>query len=119
MREVTIKGVRQGILLVLPDEQDLEALRAQLNDKLSAASGLIAGAKAQLDLGERPLTEPELKVILGQLEPFKLEATAVIATAEATKAAAEACGLSVTAPPSVPAAEPERMRPSAGPAADP
>lgn len=119
MREVTIKGVRQGILLVLPDEQDFEALRAQLNDKLSAASGLIAGAKAQLDLGERPLGEAELKVLLGQLAPYRLEATAVIATADATKAAAEACGLSVTAPPNAPAAQPERTRPSAAPTADP
>lgn len=99
MREVSIKGVRQGILLVVPDDQEWGAVREQLKEKLEAASTLITGAKAQLDLGDRAVTASELEALVGELKTgHQLELSGVVGTHEETRTAAEAVGLLVAAP---------------------
>jgi septum site-determining protein MinC len=99
LREVSIKGVRQGILLVLPDDQDWEAVRGQLKEKLQAAATLITGAKAQLDLGDRPVTSEQLEALTSELkEGHQLEISAVVASHEDAKAAVEAVGLTMAVP---------------------
>ena len=99
MREVTIKGVRQGILLVVPDDQEWESVRESLKEKLAAAATLITGAKAQLDLGDRPVSAETLSALLAELKDgHQLELSAIVGTHDDTKAAAEAVGLSVAVP---------------------
>ena len=117
MREVAIKGVRQGILLVLPDghEQAWDQVVGELDTKLAAAQGLIAGAKAQLDLGERAIEADQLKTLVSHLEKrFALELSAVIGTHATMAAVAEAAGLPLTsadAPvPPEPPMPPERTK---------
>lgn len=113
MREVTIKGIRQGILLVLPEEGEWEAVSAELETKLAAASGLTRGSKAQLDFGDRPVTPEQLKALASRLaEQHEVELTALVGPH--TKPVADACGLSVAEAPapkpkSEPAAEQSRV----------
>jgi septum site-determining protein MinC len=105
LREVSIKGVRQGILLVVPDDQEWGAVREQLKEKLEAASTLITGAKAQLDLGDRAVTASELEALVGELKTgHQLELSGVVGTHEETRTAAEAVGLLIAAPVEAPAA---------------
>lgn len=99
MREVSIKGVRQGILLVLPDDQDWDTVREVLKEKLEAASTLITGAKAQLDLGDRPVTAEQLEALKAELKDgHQLEIAGVVAGHEDAKAAVEAAGLTMVVP---------------------
>lgn len=116
MREVAIKGVRQGILLVLPDDQEWDAVCRELDTKLAAAQGLIAGAKAQLDVGDRALSAEQLDTLLKHLATrFALETAALIGTHSDAQQAAEKCGISVTA--AQPAMAPERAKVVSGPGA--
>ncbi len=109
MREVAIKGVRQGILLVLPDDQEWDKVVGELDTKLAAAQGLIAGAKAQLDVGDRAVSSEQLGKLLKHLTTrFALETAALIGTHETARNAAEACGISLTA--SQPTMAPERAK---------
>ncbi|MFN3432623.1 MAG: septum site-determining protein MinC [Candidatus Sericytochromatia bacterium] len=101
---MSIKGVRQGILLVVPDDQEWGAVREQLKEKLEAASTLITGARAQLDLGDRAVTASELEALVGELKRgHQLELSGVMGTHEETRTAAEAVGLLVAAPVAAPA----------------
>lgn len=109
MSEVAIKGVSQGILLVLPDDREWDEVVGQLESKLAAASNLIQGAKAQLDVGDRPVTGEQLSHLVKHLaEHYGLEANALIGTHDAARAAAEAAGLTMTAAP--PPLPPERTK---------
>lgn len=115
MSEVAIKGVRQGILLVLPDDREWDEVVGQLETKLSAAANLIQGAKAQLDIGERAVSREQLEKLLGHLkEAYQLEPTALIGTNDEARGAAESVGLAVTAAP--PPLPPERTKVVATPA---
>jgi septum site-determining protein MinC len=116
MREVAIKGVRQGILLVLPDDQEWEQVCNELDGKLTAAQGLIAGAKAQLDVGDRAVSTEQLGALIKHLQNrFALEPAALIGTHDDLRTAAEACGISLTA--AQPAMAPERAKVVSGPGA--
>lgn len=111
MPEVAIKGVRSGLLLVLPDDMEWEQVVAQLQAKLAAAAHLIQGAKAQLDVGDRALSQGQLVQVLTMLRSaYAIEATAVIGEGDGVRAAAEALGLPVAAPPVAPVAPPERSQ---------
>jgi septum site-determining protein MinC len=109
MSEVAIKGVRQGILLVLPDDREWDEVLGQLDAKLAAASNLIQGSKAQLDVGDRPVTREQLERLMKQItDGYQLEAVALIGTHDDARGAAEAVGLPVTAAP--PPLPPERNK---------
>lgn len=116
MREVAIKGVRQGILLVLPEEKDWDAVCGELDAKLTAAQGLIAGSKAQVDVGDRQVSQEQLGQLTEHLRKrFALETAALIGTHHTARTAAEALGLSMTA--TSPAMPPERTKVVQGPSA--
>jgi septum site-determining protein MinC len=113
LREVTIKGVRQGLLLVLPDDQEWGAVRAQLNDKLEAASALINGAKAQLELGDRALTTDELAALQAWLlETHQLEIAGISVEHEETRSAVVSAGLTLVVPQAAAVAEAPRPAPT-------
>jgi septum site-determining protein MinC len=116
MREVAIKGIRQGLLLVLPEEAEWDAVCGQLDAKLTAAQGLIAGSKAQLALGDRPVTPEQLGKLAEHLRiRFALECASLAGTHPSAHAAAQALGLEVTgassAPPPLPP-EPHQAPPA-------
>ena len=109
MSEVAIKGVRQGLLLVLPDDGDWDAVLVQLDTKLAAATSLINGSKAQLEVGDRDINRERLEWLVGRLKAgYSLEVTALIGTHSGTQEAAEAIGLSLTVAP--PPMAPERTK---------
>lgn len=98
MREVTIKAVRQGMVVSVPDDLAWDGAIAALEGKLSGAGGLVAGQKAQLLLGARSLDAMALGALVGKLaRSHQLEAAAVVSASAPTCAAAEACGLAVEA----------------------
>jgi septum site-determining protein MinC len=110
VREVTIKGVRHGLMLVLPDDLAWEQVLTQLEAKLDAGRALIKGAKAQLDVGGRPLDADALqRLVRGLADSYQMEAIALIGTHETAQAAAVASGIPLTAPtPPTPPSPPER-----------
>lgn len=94
MSELTIKAVRQGMVVTVPEALAWDAAVAALEGKLLGAGGLVAGQKAQLLLGARALEAMELGALVGRLaRAHQLEITAVVASTPVTRAAAEACGL--------------------------
>lgn len=106
MREVTIKGIRQGLMLVLPDDQDWPTVVEQLKGKLAAASGLIAGAKAQVDLGDRPVDESTLLGLVEYLNrSYQIELIGLMGARPEARHAAETLGIPLVLPaPPTPAA---------------
>lgn len=99
MREVEIKGWRNGLVIVLPEDGANEELQDRLQVRLSAAKDgrtFWRGAQVTLDLGNRLMSGPELVALCDWLRAeFGLVPLAAVATHPETRAAAERLVLKV------------------------
>ncbi len=121
-KTLTIKGIRQGLLITLSEGEwgpQLDALGAYL----SANPAFFRGGRVALDVGARRLNGPEIRAAAELLAHHEVELWAVLSTDPTTEAAVQELGLVIdlgpsAAPPAAgPAAEDELSR-SAGPLAD-
>lgn len=58
--EVTIKGTREGIIIILDDQIEFSELKRHLKDKLATADSFLFGAQIVLDLGRRQLEDKDI-----------------------------------------------------------
>ncbi|HBN08871.1 MAG TPA: septum site-determining protein MinC [Cyanobacteria bacterium UBA8530] len=68
---IAIKGTRNGLTIVIPDEEAWEQVLSQLQAKFGEQESFWSGA-AVLELGERELEEEDLKKAIALLEEAKL-----------------------------------------------
>jgi septum site-determining protein MinC len=94
---ITIKGIRQGLLVTLGDEDwanrtwgaELRALEA----RLGASPAFFRGGRVALDVGGRGLSRSELEGARALLDRHQVELWAVVSSDPATEAAAQELGL--------------------------
>lgn len=118
MSSVTIKGERDGLVLILHDNagDDGAALSTQVRSYLESNAGFFEGADITLDVGERRLTETELSDLLEIVREFELEPVALRGDDETTRAAARALNLALPLSVSEPVALTESMPADSRPA---
>ena len=94
---ITIKGIRQGLLVTLGEGDgasrgwgaDLDALEA----RLGASPSFFRGGRVALDVGPRELSHSEIERARSLLDRHQVELWAVVSTNPATEAAAQELGL--------------------------
>jgi septum site-determining protein MinC len=94
--EIAVKGWRNGLLLVLPAEGPWTEVISGLEEKLEEAKTKTfwQGAQTTLDLGDRPVSEPELDALIGRLKgDYGLVPMAIVAVDAPTRDGASKLGL--------------------------
>jgi septum site-determining protein MinC len=89
---ITIKGIRQGLLITLGEGEWCQALTA-LEARLGASPSFFRGGHIALDVGERALGQAEIKEVRALLARHQVELAAVVGTHPATEKAAQELGL--------------------------
>lgn len=96
--EIAVKGWRNGLLLVLPAEGPWPEVITGLEGKLEEAKTKTfwQGAQTTLDLGDRPVSEPELEELIGRLKgDYGLVPMAIVAAYAPTREGASKLGLTI------------------------
>ena len=93
---VFFKGIREGLLIVLPEQLSWTEAMQQLADKLESAKDFWVGADTMVDVGEAELEEAQLRRLQEMLNKrYHLQLTVVYGDHEQTQQAAHACDLQV------------------------
>ncbi len=94
---ITIKGIRQGLLVTLGDEgwanRDWSAELLALDARLGASPSFFRGGRVALDVGARGLTRSEIDDARALLARHRVELWAVVSANPDTEAAAQELGL--------------------------
>ncbi|HEY9855398.1 MAG TPA: septum site-determining protein MinC [Stenomitos sp.] len=94
METISVKGWRNGVLVVVPPKESWGDVVAQIEGKLKEASDFWKGAQTTLDVGDRPVSQGDLDSLLGLMRgDYGLVPTAVVATEPATREIAGKLGL--------------------------
>ncbi len=104
---ITIKGIRQGLLVVL-GEGDWDAGLLALGVRLSANPAFFRGGHVALDVGARQLARSEIEEARVLLAHHGVDLWAVVSTSLVTETAAQEMGLLIDVGPSHPS-RPEAM----------
>lgn len=91
---ITIKGIRQGLLVALGERSWGTELGA-LGTRLSESPSFFRGGRVALDIGARGLSRAEIEEAHALLASHQVELWAVVSTDPATEAAAQELGLAV------------------------
>jgi septum site-determining protein MinC len=89
---ISIKGIREGILVTL-GEGDFEELLATLGSELATKKGFLSGSRIALNVGRRDLSRQKLVDVQELLAGHGLELWTVLAKRESTMQAARDLGL--------------------------
>ncbi len=99
--KITIKGIRQGLLITLGEGEWNPALRA-LEVRLSASPSFFNGGRVALDVGTRELSHAEIQAAQELLAHHQVELWALVSAAPATEQAAQEMGLVIELGPATP-----------------
>ena len=90
---ITIKGVRDGLLVILPSDGDFASVHALLSSELKEKFSFLLGSRIILQTGKRPFTKKQLITIYTLFGEHKLDLWAVLGTRAETREAARELGL--------------------------
>lgn len=94
METISVKGWKNGVLIIVPPAESWGCVVEQLECKLGEAEDFWKGAQTTFDLGERELAETDLTLLLDKVrEGFGLNPTALVASHQETRELAEKLGL--------------------------
>lgn len=98
MREetVTIKGIKDGLLITLSETENWLIVTRDLATRIDEQKSFFAGANITIDLGERPVPKHELSSLLALLERRGLALMLVMSDSVTTIDAANALDLRAT-----------------------
>ncbi|HEY9897604.1 MAG TPA: septum site-determining protein MinC [Pantanalinema sp.] len=117
MDNISVKGWKNGVLVVVPAAAAWDEVVTQIEDKLKEAQDFWKGAQTTLDVGERKVPHDDMEGLLGLMRgDYGLVPTAVVTTAAETRSVAGKLGLE--AHEKLPSAE-KKATPVAGEAAAP
>ncbi|NWG15544.1 MAG: septum site-determining protein MinC [Chloroflexi bacterium] len=90
---VAIKGIKEGLLVTLPEGEEWQTMIADLAERLDQQIAFFAGARILLDVGARPVTKHELTSLKALLERRDLALWAVLSDSDTTIEVAQALDL--------------------------
>lgn len=90
---ITIKGVRDGLLIILPSDGNFTAVYTLLTTEIKQKHGFLMGSRIILQTGKRPFTKQQLHDILTLFTEHGLTLWTVLGTRAETRDAARALGL--------------------------
>ena len=105
---ITIKGIREGLLVTLSEGENWMATSRTLLDRIDQASDFFTGAKLALGVGPRALSAADLGRLRDALSERKVNLWAVLSDSPTTVNAAQALGLIIHLPASTPQTRPDR-----------
>jgi septum site-determining protein MinC len=86
--QISIKGIREGLLMTVPDRGSFADLFALLKSDLSQKQAFLQGSQVALQVGYRKLGKDELRQLQSLFEQNQLELWAVLAEESSVRAAA-------------------------------
>lgn len=92
MPDIKIKGIRDGLLIVVP-EGEWSDVRQDLLNQLDSQADFLRGARMALDMGTRPLRAVELGELRDQFSERGISLWAVMSSSPKTEATAQSLGL--------------------------
>lgn len=92
--KVRIKGIREGILVILGDGT-WEELCAAFFDHLDQQEQFLKGARLAIDVGENVLDTSELVSLRSEISRRRLELWAIISSSTVTEANAQSLGIAI------------------------
>lgn len=95
---ITIKGIRQGLLVTL-GEGDWQTVLHALEARLSASPSFFRGGRVALDVGTRQLSRAEIEEAWRLLARHQVDLGGVVGTNPLTERAAQELGLAIISPP--------------------
>src|SRR5690349_4728813 len=95
---VIIKGVRDGLLILLDDRAEWRPLLDELDTRLAARRAFFQGASVTANLGKRIIDEPEFHGLHDLLGQFDMTLDVVVSTATQTRVVAGVNGVRNRAP---------------------
>lgn len=95
---VTIKGIKDGLLITLSATEEWQQITQELATRLDAKGDFFSGARVTVDLGERPVPKYELTSLKAVLERRKLTLVVVQTTSNTTFESAQALDLRTNTP---------------------
>lgn len=104
---ITIKGIREGLLVTLSEGENWIATSRTLLDRIDQASDFFSGAKLALGVGPRALSAADLGRLRDALSERKVSLWAVLSDSPTTVNAAQALGLIIHLPASTPQTRPD------------
>ena len=119
---ITIKGIRQGLLVTLPKNQANEDWHTELGaleERLGANPAFFRGGRVALEVGSRELDHSDLAQARTLLTRHQVELWAVVGSSRETEAAAQELGLVIDLGPVRPPAPAAAPKGEAASAPDP
>jgi len=113
---ISIKGTREG-LTVTVGAGDLDVLMSDLAQHLTSQGAFFRGGRVALQVGDRGLSQDELKRVAELLAEHEMTLRTVVTTSRITEEAASALGLRLLGPEPASAPSGGPPAPSAAPAA--
>lgn len=95
---VIIKGIRGGLLLLLDDREEWDALLAELAERIHSREQFFRGAAMTVNLGRRIIDEPEWADLRETLGRYEMQIEAVVSTSDQSRAIAAVHGVRHRAP---------------------
>lgn len=90
---VVIKGGKEGLRVQLDEQADWSAVLVALKERLGRGGAFLNGARLQLDIGARQVTNDEFQAALDLLRDHGLELESVAALTREGRQAARAAGV--------------------------
>ncbi len=91
-RQINIKGIREGLLIVVDDALPYDEMRDLLEAELAEKEAFLQGSQITLQVGSRPLRASQLLQIQKQFIRHDLKLRAILSDEAATRAAARDMG---------------------------
>ena len=91
--QISIKGIREGLLVTVPDRGSFADLLVLLRDELAQKQAFLQGSRVALQVGYRRLRKADLQDLQSLFEENQLELWAVLAEEPAVREAARELAL--------------------------
>ncbi|NJL95483.1 MAG: septum site-determining protein MinC [Anaerolineae bacterium] len=86
---ISIKGIKQGVLVNLDDDLSWDALLKELDGYVAQRDAFFRGAQWVVDVGERSMDADAVAQLMAQLQARQITLLALLSSTESTRSAAQ------------------------------
>lgn len=97
-QRVIIKGVREGLLLILDDEVPFAEILTEMSERITTRPGFFRGAGVALNTGRRVMDRPEFDVLYKMLSRNGMRVHTFVSLSAQSRMVAESYGIAARPP---------------------